>query len=98
MRALVIGINYQTDEHAVTFARSLARYSPEDVSVILVDNSERGNPDGFPRQIRAASPQIRYLEAPRNLGYFGGANYGLKQYLAGSELPDWVIVCNVDIE
>ncbi len=98
MPALVIGVNYRTDEHAVAFVRSLARYSPDDVSVILVDNSERGHPDGFSRQIHEANPQIRCLEAPRNLGYFGGANYGLKQYLASSEMPDWVIVCNVDIE
>src|SRR6266700_1865630 len=98
MSALVIGVNYRTDEHAMTFARSLARYPPEDVSVILVDNSERDDPDGFSRQILEANPQIRCIEAPRNLGYFGGADHGLKQYLASSELPDWVIVCNVDIE
>jgi len=98
MTALIIGVNYQTDEHAVAFARSLARYSPEDVSVILVDNSERVDPDGFSQQILEANAQIRCLKAPHNLGYFGGADYGLKQYLANSELPDWVIVCNVDIE
>ena len=62
MTALVIGVNYRTDEHAMTFARSLARYFPEDVSVILVDNSERRDPDGFSRQIREANPQIRCLE------------------------------------
>src|SRR5580692_8909393 len=98
MTTLLIGINYRTEAHAVMFARNLKRYSPEDVSVILVDNSERGDPDTFSRQIQEANPQIRCLEAPRNLGYFGGAHYGLKQYLASSEWPDWVIVCNVDIE
>src|SRR6266516_980936 len=98
MATLLIGINYRTDAHAVMFARSLNRYSPEDVSVMFVDNSERGDADTFSRQIHEANPQIRCLEAPRNLGYFGGAFYGLKQYLASSELPDWVIVCNVDIE
>jgi len=66
--------------------------------VTLVDNSERGDPTGFSRQIHEANPQVRCLKAPRNLGYFGGANYGLKQYLASSELPDWVIISNVDIE
>ncbi len=98
MPALVIGVNYRTDEHAVRFAHSLAQYFPEDVSAILVDNSERSDPDGFSRRIHETNPQIRCLQAPCNLGYFGGANYGLNQYLASSELPDWVIVCNVDIE
>jgi len=98
MTTLLIGINYRTEAHAVMFARNLKRYSLEDVSVILVDNSESGDPDAFSRQIQEANPQIRCLEAPRNLGYFGGAQYGLKQYLASSEWPVWVIVCNVDIE
>ncbi len=65
---------------------------------MLVDNSERGDSGGFSRRVNENNPQIRCLQAPRNLGYFGGANYGLKRYLAISELPDWVIVCNVDIE
>jgi GT2 family glycosyltransferase len=98
MTALVIGVNYRTDEHAVTFARSLERYSTEDVTVILVDNTERDDPSEFVRQIGEGNANIKCMHAPRNLGYFGGANFALAQYLLSSQLPDWVIVCNVDIE
>lgn len=98
MTALIIGVNYRTDEHAVTFARSLERYSAEDVTAILLDNTERGDPSEFFRRIGEANAKIKCLQAPRNLGYFGGANFGLGQYLVSAPLPEWVIVCNVDIE
>jgi GT2 family glycosyltransferase len=96
--ALVIAINYKTDEHAAELARSLVSYSNQDVSVIFVDNSERDDPEAFTRMIHAVNPDVQCLQAPANLGYFGGANFGLKQYLADFPLPEWVIICNVDIE
>jgi GT2 family glycosyltransferase len=98
MTALVIGVNYGTDEHAVIFARSLERYSAKDVTVILVDNTERDDPSEFFRRIGEANANVKCLQAPHNLGYFGGANFGLGQYLVSSPFPDWVIVCNVDVE
>lgn len=98
MAALVIGVNYRTDDHAVRFARSLEKYSALEVKVILVDNSEREDSSVFFRRIGEANASIKCLQTPRNLGYFGGANFGWAQYLIDSPPPDWVIVCNVDVE
>ena len=98
MCSLIIAVNYKTDEHAVQLARSLTGYSAKDVAVVMVDNSEREDPEAFARMIYAVNPEIRCVRAPANLGYFGGANFGLKQYLADFPLPQWVIICNVDIE
>ena len=98
MTALVIGVNYRTDAHAFRFARSLARYAADDISVIVVDNSERDDADGFARHIRDANSNVQCVRAPRNLGYFGGADYGLRRHLETAALPNWVVVCNVDIE
>jgi GT2 family glycosyltransferase len=98
VNSLVIGVNYGTDGYAFRFVRSLARYSSENVSVILVDNTEREDVPTFQRRISEENPAVRYLRAPFNLGYFGGANFGLQHFLSTSALPDWVIVCNVDIE
>jgi len=64
----------------------------------MVDNSERDEPEAFARLIHEINPDIQCVRAPANLGYFGGANFGLKPYLAASPLPQWVIICNVDIE
>jgi GT2 family glycosyltransferase len=96
--ALIIAVNYKTDEHARELARSLVSYSNQDVSVIFVDNSERDDPEAFTSMIHAVNPDVQCLHAPGNLGYFGGANFGLRNYLAHSALPEWVIICNVDIE
>jgi GT2 family glycosyltransferase len=96
--SLVIAVNYKTDEHAVQLARSFAHYQDECVHVLLVDNSERDDPDAFARRIHAVNPDVECVAAPSNLGYFGGASFGLKKYLARLALPEWVIICNVDIE
>jgi GT2 family glycosyltransferase len=98
MQTLVIGINYRTEDCAVKFARSLSNCGSEDLTVLLVDNSESPDPRQFVDRLRKANPQIRYLVAPRNLGYFGGANYALNRCSKAGEPPDWVVVCNVDIE
>jgi GT2 family glycosyltransferase len=98
MYSLIIAVNYKTDEHAAQLARSLAGYPKQDLAVILVDNTERDDPEAFARMIHAVNPDIRCVRAPANLGYFGGANFGLKLYLADFPLPQWVIICNVDIE
>lgn len=98
MHSLIIAVNYKTDDHAAQLARSLACYYDQDVSAVFVDNSERDNPEGFARMIHAVNPDVQCVKAPANLGYFGGANFGLKSYLAHSPLPEWVIICNVDIE
>jgi len=98
MWSLIIAVNYKTDAHAVQLARSLGGYSDQNVSVIVVDNSERDDPEAFARMIHAVNPDVQCVRAPANLGYFGGANFGLKQYLADFPLPEWVIICNVDIE
>lgn len=98
MSSLVIAVNYRTDEHAVQLARSLAAYADQDVRVIIVDNSERDDPQVFRRMIDLVNPSVQCLQAPANLGYFGGANLGLRNYLAHYPIPEWIVICNVDIE
>lgn len=98
MCSLIIAVNYKTDEHAAQLARSLAGYSNQGLAVVFVDNSEGDDSEAFARMIHGVNPDIQCVRAPANLGYFGGANLGLKKYLAESPLPQWVIICNVDIE
>ena len=98
MCSLIIAVNYKTDDHAAQLARSLACYSNQDLAIVLVDNSERDDPEAFARMIHEVNPDIQCVRPPANLGYFGGANFGLKQYLVDFPLPQWVIICNVDIE
>ena len=68
------------------------------MTVILVDNTERESSSEFFKQVLDLHPYVRCLKTPTNLGYFGGANFGLTKYLKDTDYPDWVIVSNVDIE
>ena len=67
------------------------------ISVILVDNTERDIAADFPTKLEKFGPGVEYIKTPCNLGYFGGAQFGLEAYLKTKELPDWVVVSNVDL-
>ena len=96
---VVIGVNYGTDAMALRFVRSLVRASHNShVTLVLVDNTERTDSSELFSNIRAEDPRALCVKSSRNLGYFGGANFGLAKYLETHEPPDWVIVSNVDIE
>lgn len=54
------------------------RRSRRPVHVIAVDNASG---DGTPGEIRARFPEVELLESPRNLGFGGGCNIGLRRAL-----------------
>jgi GT2 family glycosyltransferase len=98
---VVIGVTYNSDEAALQFVRSLTRTSAAstaDVSLVLVDNTERDNSDLFFERVRKENPNIVCIKSPRNLGYFNGAKLGFNEYLQTNSLPEWVMVSNVDLE
>jgi len=67
------------------------------VDVIIVDNG--GGEAATPplSALSLAHAQVAVVTPPSNLGYFGGADYGLKLYLKNNGIPDWVAVSNPDI-
>lgn len=101
--ALVIAITYHSDNDAVKLANSLAQCADADqMCLLIVDNasatSENGQRLDFVQRLTETFPHSLYCRCPENLGYYGGAAYGLKWYLSNHHLADWVIVSNVDIE
>jgi GT2 family glycosyltransferase len=63
-----------------------------------VDNG--GRDQGNSRILEALASEDRRVDLvkPRaNLGYFGGADYALAEYLKTNPLPEWVAVTNPDI-
>jgi GT2 family glycosyltransferase len=68
------------------------------ISVIVVDNGGSGDRRDLAQRIEASSPSVQYLRAPSNLGYYGGACYGLEALGKTGREFDWVIVANVDVE
>lgn len=101
LRVLVISVSYESDSAALRFLRTLHQVSGVigvEITAVLVDNSERSESTSFFEHAQIEYPGTICLKPSSNLGYFGGARYGLTTYyeLGGLE-PDWVMVSNVDI-
>lgn len=101
---VLIGVNYETDDETLRFIEgySTAAQNAKDnnitINAIIVDNTERKTSEDFFLRLKAVNSEILCFKAPKNLGYFGGAHYGLTKFLEERNFPDWVIVSNVDIE
>ena len=95
---LTICVNYKNPLETESFLQKLFSLNGYDNEVALVvDNDEFSQ--GFDlSKLWKISSNIIFKSSGENLGYFGGANFGLREYLKEYELPDWVIVSNTDIE
>lgn len=94
---LIIAVIYNTYSETINFLKSIESQNYKFIKVNLVDNSEI--PDStFEKKLAAFKINIVYLKSPKNLGYFGGAKYGLNVFLEKNDLPKFIIVCNVDVE
>jgi GT2 family glycosyltransferase len=98
MRILCIPVNYGSDADTNRFVEGLAATTAADrIEVLVVDNTERSEDDGFASAVERAFARARVLKPAANLGYFGAANWALREYLLDRQMPDWVVVSNVDI-
>ncbi len=97
-KVLILAVVYNTYFEAKRFILSLNLRKNPEVKVILIDNSDKTTDAEFGIFINQnKSDQFVYLKSDENLGYFCGANKGLTSFLEEYPLPEWVIVCNVDI-
>jgi GT2 family glycosyltransferase len=96
VRIAFIAVSYRTLPDAVRFA-SLFKSGNGNVRVALVDNSDGDQLGLLCKQIQTLNTPVACLTSPGNLGYFGGARYGLEHPYIRDFNPDWLIVCNVDL-
>jgi GT2 family glycosyltransferase len=95
---LTICVNYRNDEQTACFVRGLlAQRSISEQKVIIVDNSEPPRVDSPLLGLVRIDQRIWLCHPGKNLGYYGGAAWGLCKYIKEFPLPDWIIVCNTDI-
>ncbi len=93
---LIICVNYNSDEATKQFINSALNLDgSENLQIVCVDNSENREKKDLLYQI--SDHRVQVIIPTKNLGYFGGANYGLDIFLKNNSLPEWVIVSNVDI-
>ena len=67
------------------------------VHIAFVDNSDGDDRGDLERRLHSLQPSITVWNAPGNLGYFGGARYGLERAIESGADPDWVVISNVDL-
>jgi len=96
---LTICVNYHNDEQTLRFVRQLlGQKCLCDQKVVIVDNSETPVAEGALWDEAGTNERICLYHPGKNLGYYGGAAWGLREYTKKFPLPDWVIVCNTDMQ
>ncbi len=95
---VVLGVSYQSNSEALRFLRQFSGCEAgQRPFVILIDNGDA--PDlscALSDEERTQRDLVVHVPG-RNLGYFGGAASALDAFLLTHPLPEWVIVCNVDL-
>ncbi len=93
-------MNYRNASSLVELINSVANLRLfSELAVEIVDSSSG---DDSVKRIEEAITEwqnVWLLESATNRGYFGAARFAFDHYLEqGNALPDWVIVCNHDIQ
>jgi GT2 family glycosyltransferase len=88
-----VAVNYRTADKIGPFLDSVRRQSSPGWWLSIVDNSEDPAETARLRALTRDDPTMRAVTAPGNLGYFGGARWGV----LARELADWSVVCNTDL-
>jgi GT2 family glycosyltransferase len=96
---LFVAVNYGTAEMAMRLAGAFRELPSAggDLCLAFVDNSDGRDQGELERRLGSSQPSVRCWTAPGNLGYFGGARYGVKLALEAGADPDWIVVSNVDL-
>jgi hypothetical protein len=94
-RFLTLCVNYKNDAETAEFARTVRGLPGYSGHVVVVSNSEVE--DGGQLSGLSDAESILLAVPERNLGYFGGAAWGLDLYLKDNPLPEWIIVSNTDL-
>ena len=91
---LIIAVIYNTYEETLRFLKSIELQNQPEIKIILVDNSDKISAASFEEKINKRNSNISYLKSPENLGYFGGADYGLNFYLKNNVLNFFLLYEN----
>lgn len=95
---LIIAVNYRTASIARKLALSLIAQEFASWHCVIVDNGDSAAGRALLDKLPDLEDRISIVRPDLNLGYFGGARYGIDSWSAGGEkTPAWTIVTNVDI-
>lgn len=91
----IVAVNYFGSDAVRGLIDSLRRQDLADWRLVVVDNSESTVEADRLRDMAADDQRLVIAVAPRNLGYFGAADWWLRN---NPTTAQWVAVCNADVE
>lgn len=95
-----VAVNYNTTEQSLALARRFDVLSNlnSKAMLLLVDNSVGACAGELGRALAAAGSSASYVVPGTNLGYFGGARFGLEMARSRGLSFRWLVVSNVDLQ
>ncbi|NES15483.1 MULTISPECIES: glycosyltransferase family 2 protein [Micromonospora] len=90
-----IAVNYRGSSALPAYLRSLREQDSPSWRMTVVDNSEDRQETRSLIDIAGATPQVKIVRAPRNLGYFGAAHWLTTH--EDTVPATWTVVSNMDI-
>ena len=98
-RVVIITVNFNGADSTLCFLSSASRLDHlVETDLIIVDNASTDDSAVRLRSERLRCINVEVLQSDVNRGYFGAARWALRRYLESHGAPEWVIVCNNDIE
>jgi len=92
----IVTVDYMSYDDTVRLVRSVSylRWG-HPLRVVVVNNAADEESKALLEALVKDYDNVVVLHSPRNLGYFGGLNYGLPSALAVDS--EWIVFCNADI-
>lgn len=92
---LFLIINFYNESEVVDFITQLTLQKFRDYKVVVVNNGS-DKLQWLQKQI-ILTGEVMLVNPQKNLGYLGGAAFGLTEFRMQYQMPDKLIVCNTDI-
>jgi GT2 family glycosyltransferase len=86
-------LNYNLADYTIACVRSLRKVTYPSLEILVLDNAST---EGDVQKISGALPGLSLRSSPRNTGYTGGINAGVRWAMESS--PEYVLVLNPDTE
>jgi len=96
---LIICVNFHCEEDVRRFViETLDQRGSDWLRVVVVDNGSDEAVDPPLASLVKRDSRVSVLATEANLGYYGGAAWGLQKYLEARAVPNWIVVSNPDIQ
>jgi len=95
LRVVAVVLNWNGLEDTLRSVASVVRSTHRALDVLVVDNGSRVSPRAA---LAAVGAPVAVIENPKNLGYAGGNNVGIRHALAGAADFVWILNNDATVE